>query len=36
MNYKNILKVFLIMAVVVMGMACVSAGLFDDGDALKG
>lgn len=36
MNYKNLLKVFLILAVVVMGMACVSAGLFGDGDALKG
>lgn len=36
MNYKNLLKIFLIMAVVVVGMSFVSAGLFGDGNALKG
>jgi hypothetical protein len=36
MNYKNLLKIFLIMAVVVVGMTCVSAGLFGDSDALLG
>lgn len=36
MNYKNILKILIIMAVVMVGIGCVSAGLFGDGDALKG
>ncbi len=36
MNYKFLLKIFLIMAIVVVSASCVSAGLFDDGDALKG
>ena len=36
MNYKNILKIFIVAAIVIVGMSCVSAGLFGDGDALKG
>lgn len=37
MKYKNILKIFIIMAVVMVGIGCVSAGLFgDDGKVLKG
>ncbi|MBR3112572.1 MAG: hypothetical protein IKH29_02520 [Methanobrevibacter sp.] len=36
MNYKNLLKIFVIVAIVMVGMGCVSAGLFGDGDALKG
>ena len=36
MNYKTKLKIFVILAVAVMGIGCVSAGLFGDGDALKG
>ena len=36
METKNLLKIFLIMAVVVVGMSCVSAGLFGDDDALLG
>lgn len=36
MKTRSLLKIFLLMAIVIVGMACVSAGLFDDGDALKG
>lgn len=38
MKYKNLLKILVVMAVAVMAMSCVSAGLFDSdsGDALKG
>ena len=36
MEYKNLLKILIIMTVVVIGMSCVSAGLFDSGSALKG
>lgn len=36
MKHKNLFKILLIMAVVVVSASCVSAGLFGDGDALKG
>lgn len=36
MKYKNLIKILFIMAIVMVGMSCVSAGLFGDGDALKG
>ena len=38
MKYKTFLKIFVIMVVAVIGISCVSAGLFDSGsgDALKG
>lgn len=38
MNYKNLLKCLLVLSIVVVGMSCVSAGLFSSGsgDALKG
>jgi len=36
MNYKNILKILIIIAVIAIGTSCVSAGLFGGGDALKG
>lgn len=36
MNYKNILKISIILAIVVVGMGCASAGLFGGSDALKG
>lgn len=36
MKYKNLFKILVIMAIVVMGMSFVSAGLFSDGDALLG
>ena len=36
MKYKNLLKIFVVMAVVVMGASCVSAGLLGDGNALLG
>lgn len=36
MNYKTLLKIFVILAVTVMGISCVSAGLFGDDDALLG
>lgn len=36
MKYKSILKILIIMAVVMVGVGCVSAGLLGDGNALKG
>lgn len=36
MKYKTLLKIFVVMAVAVIGVSCVSAGLFGDGDALLG
>lgn len=36
MKYKNLLKIFLILTIVVVSASCVSAGLFGDGNALKG
>lgn len=36
MNYKTILKILIIITVIAIGTSCVSAGLFDNGDALKG
>ena len=36
MNYKNLLKIFVILAIVVVGVSSVSAGLFGDDDALLG
>ena len=34
MRTKSLLKIFLLMAIVLVGMGCASAGIFDDGDAL--
>ena len=36
MRFKSLLKILIILTVVGVGMSCVSAGLFGDGDALKG
>ena len=36
MDYKNLFKILIILAVVAVGISSVSAGLFDDGDALLG
>ena len=36
MRTKSLLKIFLLMAIVLVGMGCASAGIFDDGDALLG
>ena len=38
MKYKTFLKIFVILAVAVIGVSCISAGLFDggSGDSLKG
>lgn len=36
MKYENLLKILIILAVFAVGVSCVSAGLFDSGDALKG
>ena len=36
MNYKNLLKILVIVAIAMVGIGCVSAGLFGDSDALKG
>lgn len=36
MNYKKILKILLVIAIIAIGTSCVSAGLFSSGDALKG
>lgn len=36
MKYKNLFKIFLIIAIVMVGISCVSAGLFGDDNALVG
>lgn len=36
MKYKNLLKLFVIIAIAVVGISCVSAGLFGNDDALLG
>ena len=36
MKYKNLFKCLIVLAIMVVGISCVSAGLFGSGDALKG
>lgn len=36
MKYKNLLKCLVVLAIIIVGISSVSAGLFGSGDALKG